>query len=134
MGINTLYRSSILYLQGQTSLFNTCIAMNLTDIVIASFLLGWTLRTAQFTCQSAVGGYRDCTCGVQYRDVEERCCSVRTCLQPVVFTENMTCPFQCLNNGTYIAEDHLCQCTNGRYGLCCEKGNIFLKHACGIND
>ena len=96
--------------------------MHLLRTVIASFLLGWTLRTAQFTCQSAVGGYRDCTCGVQYRDVEKRCCSVRTCLQPVVFTENMTCPFQCLSNGTYIAEDHLCQCTEGRYGLCCEKG------------
>ena len=127
MGINTLYRSSI-YLQGQTSLLEL-VTMHVTYIVIVSFLLGWTLRTAQFTCQSAVGEYRDCTCGVQYRDVEERCCSVRTCLQPVVLTENMTCPFQCLNNGTYIAEDHRCQCTNGRYGLCCEKGNIFLMHA-----
>lgn len=108
--------------------------MNILQVIVASFLLGWSsLGTAQLACQRAVGGYRDCTCGVQYRDVEERCCSSQTCLQPFVFTENMTCPFQCMNNGTYISDVNLCQCTEGGYGLCCEKGNALTRGACACS-
>lgn len=91
--------------------------------ITIAFLLGWTMRVeALFTCQRLVGEYRDCTCGAQYRDIEQRCCSDQTCLQPVVLTENMTCPFQCLKNGTYYPKDHLCQCSEGNYGMCCERG------------
>eukprot|EP00731_Ephydatia_muelleri_P034842 Em0081g7a len=107
--------------------------MGLVHRITISFLLGWALKIeAQLTCQRAVGNYRDCTCGAQYRDVEQRCCNDQTCLQPTVFTENMTCPFQCLNNGTFDAENHLCQCSEGSYGICCEKetatcGGILLQ-------
>ena len=44
------------------------------------------------TCARFVGQYRDCTCSVMYRDVEERCCNRYTCFQPRMRSENFTCP------------------------------------------
>eukprot|EP00731_Ephydatia_muelleri_P027681 Em0019g554a len=83
------------------------------------------------TCQIAVGDFRDCTCGVQYRDMEKRCCSDLTCLKPVALSENFTCPFVCANGGSYSAETNQCLCAEGYGGLCCEKesgtcGDILL--------
>ena len=81
----------------------------------------------QMTCQTAVGDFRDCTCGVRYRDLEQRCCSGSTCLKPVALSENFTCPFICENGGTYNAERSYCLCPEGYGGLCCEKGDYINK-------
>lgn len=80
--------------------------------------------------------YRDCTCGLQYKDVEERCCSATSCFNPTLRSENLTCPFQCMNGGVYHSRYNFCNCTGtGHYGLCCERGTLYLcayvrMHAC----
>ena len=72
-------------------------------------------------CGYSIGDYRDCTCGVQYRIVEKRCCTSEMCTLPTITTENFTCPFMCQNGGNLINQDR-CECTQGYYGVCCERG------------
>ena len=79
---------------------------------------------AEQKCFYARGAYRDCTCGVQYRIIEKRCCSTELCLLPTFTTENLTCPFQCQNGGIFDDVNNLCRCTDGYYGLCCHKGAL----------
>ena len=78
--------------------------------------------SSQPGCVFAVGDYRNCTCGVQYRIVERRCCDDELCQQPLIRTENLTCPFHCMNGGTFDAARRQCLCTPGYYGLCCQIG------------
>ena len=78
--------------------------------------------SSQPGCVFAVGDYRNCTCGVQYRIVEKRCCDDELCQQPLIRTENLTCPFHCMNGGTFDAARRQCLCTPGYYGLCCQIG------------
>ena len=77
------------------------------------------------SCKTHYGKFRDCTCGVQYRDVETRCCSVKECSVPSVRTENLTCPLTCLNNGQKLSDTSSkisCKCSRDYGGACCEKG------------
>lgn len=96
-------------------------------LLVALTLLMFLPETPQgqgpgMKCLYAVGNYRNCTCGVKYRIVEKRCCSSEECLQPVLSTENLTCPFVCENGGTYDSNKKMCLCPPGHYGLCCEQG------------
>ena len=80
-------------------------------------------------CKTHYGKFRDCTCGVQYRDVETRCCSVKQCSVPNVRTENLTCPLTCLNNGQKVIDTSSrigCRCSSDYEGVCCEKGEEAL--------
>lgn len=80
---------------------------------------------ASNTCETYYGKLRDCTCGVQYRDVETRCCSVSGCSLPHVRTENLTCPLTCLNSGQKLFDTNSrigCKCNKNYDGVCCEKG------------
>ena len=56
-------------------------------------------ETAAQNCTVTMGTYRDCLCGVKYRDVETECHDDLTYYQPVVTQENFTCTHQCLNGG-----------------------------------
>lgn len=82
-------------------------------------------------CLFAVGDYRNCTCGVEYRIVEQRCCSSESCLEPILTTENLTCPFVCENGGTNVG--CVCSCRDGYYGISCEReelcGDVFVEHS-----
>ena len=79
---------------------------------------------AQESCKGYTGQYRDCTCGLQFRDREERCCSELTCFQPRLRTENFTCPLVCQNGG--VGSRLPCNCAGtGRKGDCCEKGAAY---------
>lgn len=103
------------------------IAVSLLLIMLA------TAALSQLKCYYGVGQYRNCTCGIQYRILEKRCCSSEECQQPVLTTENFTCPFVCQNGGTYDAERKLCHCPASHHGLCCEQetplcGEVFLTH------
>lgn len=80
---------------------------------------------ANSVCKTHYGKFRDCTCGVQYRDVETRCCSQTECSIPIVRTENLTCPLTCLNNGQKLFDAGSkigCRCKGNYEGACCEKG------------
>ena len=90
-------------------------------------MLAAVLHLSYGECRFAIGDYRNCTCGVQYRTIEQRCCDSESCLPPVITTENLTCPFQCLNGGTFDVENNLCRCRFGYFGLCCQKGNKKFK-------
>ena len=96
------------------------IAVSLLLIMLA------TAAVSQFKCYYGVGQYRNCTCGIQYRILEKRCCSSEECQQPVLTTENFTCPFVCQNGGTYDAERKLCHCPESHHGLCCEQGTVCI--------
>lgn len=73
-------------------------------------------------CTRTVGTYRDCLCGVMWRDVETQCEDELTYYQPTLTQENLTCPFQCLNGGT-LFNNKICICNRNdppSHGLCCE--------------
>ena len=93
--------------------------MTATVLKKAAIVDGALQRT---TCARFVGQYRDCTCSVMYRDVEERCCNRYTCFQPRMRSENFTCPMVCQNGGTRINGPRPCLCRSGYHGLCCERG------------
>ena len=78
-------------------------------------------------CLFAIGDYRNCTCGVEYRIVEQRCCSSESCLEPILTTENLTCPFVCENGGTNVG-NYLCSCRDGYYGVFCERGKYIYMY------
>lgn len=96
--------------------------MNAVCVAVA-LIFGVCCAAGEVTCKKYVGEYRDCTCGVQYRDFEERCCSEMECKKPMVGTENLTCPFSCQNGGAYDSAYEYCSCPEGYSGLCCETGN-----------
>ena len=73
-------------------------------------------------CPRYVGSFRDCTCGVSFRDEEVRCCTPDTCQAPQLSSTNLTCPFVCQNGGMFNPEQRDCSCPRGFYGLCCERG------------
>lgn len=73
-------------------------------------------------CGTWRGSYRDCTCGVKYRDSEQRCCNEQTCFQPTFKFENLSCTFQCENGGKFDTRVRACDCPEGYYGRCCEQG------------
>ena len=68
-------------------------------------------------CSVTVGTYRDCLCGLMWRDIETLCHDELTYLQPILTQENLTCPFECLNNG--IPFENGCHCIKA-HGHCCE--------------
>lgn len=94
-------------------------------VVLQLVLVTWTVTGQDEQCGYAIGDYRDCTCGVQYRIVEQRCCTSETCTQPNVTSENITCPFMCQNGGNVVTQSRRCECTQGYYGLCCERGSFI---------
>lgn len=73
-------------------------------------------------CPRWRGRFRDCTCGVSYRDEETRCCTADTCEAPVLISRNLTCPFFCMNGGIRDRDQLKCSCQPGFFGLCCERG------------
>lgn len=73
-------------------------------------------------CPRWQGTFRDCTCGVRYRDEEVRCCNSETCEEPELISRNRTCPFLCQNGGEFDAKNRECDCPPGFFGLCCERG------------
>ena len=80
------------------------------------------------SCPRFVGKYRDCTCGVEYRDIEERCCNSLTCYEPVLRSENFSCTFECQNGGTRNTRGgRPCFCQKGYHGICCQKGNVVFE-------
>lgn len=80
------------------------------------------------SCPRFVGKYRDCTCGVEYRDIEERCCNSFTCYEPVLRSENFSCTFECQNGGTRNTRGgRPCFCQKGYHGICCQKGNVVFE-------
>lgn len=111
-------------------------AVYLCCILLSSTLTGVMRRVdAARTCTRIVGSYRDCLCGIMYRDVEERCDDEDTHYLPEQSQQNLSCPFRCLNGG--ILHQNSCLC-NARpdappsHGLCCEvrKSKIIIMHAC----
>eukprot|EP00731_Ephydatia_muelleri_P038366 Em0734g2a len=90
-----------------------------------TLMFGVCYANGEVMCYNYVGGYRDCTCGVQYRDLETRCCSEMECEMPIVWTENLTCPFVCQNGGTFDFTYEHCSCPEGYSGLCCEKETLL---------
>lgn len=77
-------------------------------------------------CLYAVGRYRNCTCGVEHRIIEQRCCTSEICSRPVLTSENFTCPFECSNGGTFDPVNRQCLCATGFYGACCHKGELAM--------
>ena len=81
---------------------------------------------AALNCTDVIGEYRDCTCGIKYRDVETRCQDEHTYYQPVFSQQNLSCTFSCLNGGSYDALNRRCSCSTSQnpiamsHGLCCE--------------
>lgn len=74
--------------------------------------------------------YRDCTCGVQYRDIEKHCQDDHTYFQPLLRYESLECEFECQNGGIRhvldpIDEVYLCDCRRRGFGECCQKGKIL---------
>lgn len=92
---------------------------------VVIFLLAVFTAHGQLECRYAIGDYRNCTCGVQYRIVEKRCCSPEECLRPHLSTENLTCTFVCENGGTFDQANRMCLCRPGYYGLCCQRGKKY---------
>ena len=72
-----------------------------------------------------VGTYRDCMCGIMWRDVETHCHDDWTYYQPILTQENLTCPFQCLNGGVFV-NNKQCSCGQGAHGLCCETRKLHV--------
>ena len=69
--------------------------------------------------------YRDCTCGIQYKDNETNCENSNTYLDPVLDQSDLICPFKCENDGDLyvLGENHYyCNCKPGFAGVCCEMG------------
>lgn len=108
----------------------SCILNTRTIAVCLVLVMLATAAVSQFKCYYGIGKYRNCTCGVQYRIVEKRCCSPEECQQPVLTTENFTCPILCQNGGEYDAETKRCHCPENRYGPCCAQGNITTLYTC----
>ena len=77
--------------------------------------------------------YRDCLCGVMFKDVETHCQDEDTYYLPEVSQQNLSCPFRCLNGGT--PSHNGCICNAGpdaqpSHGLCCEVRKFScLQHA-----
>lgn len=75
------------------------------------------------TCTRIEGSYRDCLCGVMYRDVEKHCQDEDTYYLPELSQQNLSCPFTCLNGGISYQNSCLCNADPGAqpsHGLCCE--------------
>lgn len=99
--------------------------MNSKVVGLCVFELLIAVILANSSCKTHYGKFRDCTCGVQYRDVETRCCSQTECSVSKVRTENLTCPLTCLNSGQKLFETSSkigCRCSGNYGGTCCEKG------------
>ena len=86
-----------------------------------------------------VGTYRDCLCGLMWRDVETHCQDDFTYYQPILTQENLTCPFQCLNGGVFV-NNKRCSCGQKAHGLCCETRKstliaelVFLRNSIRMN-
>ena len=73
-------------------------------------------------CPQYIGEFRDCTCGLSYRDEEVRCCTADTCQAPLLSSTNLSCPFACQNGGTLKERERDCSCSPGFFGVCCERG------------
>ena len=76
--------------------------------------------------------YRDCTCGVQYRDIEKHCQDDYTYFKPLLRYETLECEFECQNGGIKhvldpVAEIYLCDCRGRGFGECCQKGKNTKK-------
>lgn len=99
----------------KSKVIRLCIFELLTTVIFASSI-----------CKTHYGKFRDCTCGIQYRDVETRCCrGLAGCAIPLVRTENVTCPLTCLNGGLNLFDTSSkigCRCSRNYGGACCEKG------------
>lgn len=68
-------------------------------------------------------GWRDCVCGIEYRDQEKRCCDEHTCFQPEQMINNRTCSLTCENGMAFDSASGRCtQCKDGYFGTCCERG------------
>ena len=76
-------------------------------------------------CVRWTGQFRDCTCSVMRRDIEDNCRNEYTYFEPVVFQDKRACPFVCENGGTYDERAHFCHCKDGYRGLCCESGELI---------
>ena len=87
-------------------------------------LVGCLLVVILAQCPLWQGNFRDCTCGVSYRDQEVRCCTAATCSAPVLSSHNLSCPFECQNGGILKKN---CTCQPGYFGLCCERGKQVMK-------
>lgn len=90
--------------------------------VLLVLLVARLCSVASAQCLRFRGQYRDCTCGVKYRDEEERCCNSHTCLEPELSSQNLSCPFVCQNGGVFDDQLRSCSCQPGFFGLCCELG------------
>lgn len=99
-----------------------------TSNMLLRYSLGFLLQLAACLflalaqCPHWRGKFRDCTCGVRYRDEEVRCCNPETCEEPDMFSRNRTCSFRCQNGGKFDAINRECSCPPGFFGLCCERG------------
>lgn len=82
-------------------------------------------------CTVTVGTYRDCMCGVKWRDTETVCSDRHTYYQPVVTQENLTCDFDCLHGGR-LFRNRWCYCERGFHGRCCETREFAVySYHCG---
>jgi len=75
--------------------------------------------------------FRDCTCGIKYRDYERNCENSNTYLDPALGQTNFVCPFKCENDGDlyHLGDEHFyCKCKPGFAGICCEMGKELAIH------
>ena len=96
-------------------------------ILLSSMLLG----DAERTCTRIEGTYRDCLCGVMYRDVETHCQDEDTYYLPELSQQNLSCHFSCLNGGILDQNNCICNAVPGAprsHGLCCEVRKSSCMH------
>ena len=100
-----------------------------------SLLLSTILTPADATrtCTRIEGAYRDCLCGVMFKDVETHCQDEDTYYLPEVSQQNLSCPFRCLNGGTLSHNSCICNAgpdAQPSHGFCYEVRKFsFLQHA-----
>lgn len=89
-------------------------------------LINFSTTGSSKTCQTWRGkDFRDCTCGVKYRDYERNCEDSNTYYDPELTQPTHICPFKCENDGQlfHLGHNHYyCNCKPGFGGRCCETG------------
>ena len=88
------------------------------------FLLLQCCRSEQNCTIWHAKSYRDCICGIQYRDWEEQCHDEYTYFETTLHQDLLSDGFECCNGGIkqYLPEFryYTCNCMPGYYGFCCE--------------
>ncbi len=78
------------------------------------------------TCSRWRGQFRNCLCGKLRRDSEKHCHDDKTYYERILSQDDRECPFKCENGGTFDEAINKCNCPDGFFGLCCQKGEYLI--------